>query len=199
MGAPKGAPVSPPSTISSTALMYDGSSEARKSTALARSSGSPQRASGTVEEKKSETFADSSASLRRSRGHHVHANLARQGLRRWIAPSRRVRLSWQRRQLRLVDRDNCAPSMQLLLEGRLSAKKNAQRILHASSPSQSTRPKPARVARLVSAPDLAKHPCGPSARGATLSRLRDARHARPGDRGRSPSAARRLVEPVHLG
>src|SRR6202046_2950743 len=61
MGAPKGAPVSPPSTISSTALMYDESSEARKSTALARSSGSPQRASGTVEDKKSETFADSSA------------------------------------------------------------------------------------------------------------------------------------------
>src|SRR5580704_17587219 len=61
MGAPKGAPVSPPSTISSTALMYDESSEARKSTALATSSGSPQRASGTVEEKKSETFAGSSA------------------------------------------------------------------------------------------------------------------------------------------
>ena len=61
MGAPKGAPVSPPSTISSTTLMYDDSSEARKSTALARSSGSPHRASGTVEEKKSETFADSSA------------------------------------------------------------------------------------------------------------------------------------------
>src|SRR6202167_2207391 len=61
MGAPKGAPVSPPSTTSSTALMYDESSEARKSTALARSSGSPQRPSGTVEEKKSETFADSSA------------------------------------------------------------------------------------------------------------------------------------------
>jgi len=36
MGTPKGAPVSPPSTISSTALMYD--SEARKSTALAKSS-----------------------------------------------------------------------------------------------------------------------------------------------------------------
>jgi superfamily II DNA or RNA helicase len=32
-----------------------------------------------------------------------------QGLRRWIAPSRRVRLSWQRRQPRLVDRDKCAP------------------------------------------------------------------------------------------
>src|SRR6202012_2585374 len=60
MGAPKGAPVSPPSTISSTALMYDESSEARKSTALASSSGSPQRPSGTVEEKKSESFADSS-------------------------------------------------------------------------------------------------------------------------------------------
>ena len=61
MGAPKGAPVSPPSTISSTALMYDESSEARKSTVLATSSGSPRRASGTVEDKKSETFADSSA------------------------------------------------------------------------------------------------------------------------------------------
>jgi hypothetical protein len=41
--------------------MYDESSEARKSTALATSSGSPQRASGTVEEKKSKIFADSSA------------------------------------------------------------------------------------------------------------------------------------------
>jgi hypothetical protein len=41
MAAPKGAPVSPPSTISSTALMYDESSEARKSTALATSSVSP--------------------------------------------------------------------------------------------------------------------------------------------------------------
>ena len=60
MAAPKGAPVSPPSTISSTALMYDESSEARKSTALAKSSASPQRPSGTVEEKKSESFADSS-------------------------------------------------------------------------------------------------------------------------------------------
>jgi len=89
MAAPKGAPVSPPSTISSTALMYDESSEARKSTALARSSGSPQRASGTVEEKKSETFADSSAVALAGAprfqmgvfvapgGHHVHANLAR--------------------------------------------------------------------------------------------------------------------------
>src|ERR1700722_9573255 len=61
MGAPNGAPVIPPSTISSTALMYDESSEARKSTALARSSGSPQRPSGIVEDKKSESFADSSA------------------------------------------------------------------------------------------------------------------------------------------
>ena len=32
-----------------------------------------------------------------------------QDLRRWIAPSRRVRLSWQRRQPGLVDRDNFAP------------------------------------------------------------------------------------------
>src|ERR1700723_3346292 len=61
MEAPKGAPLPPPSTISSIALMYDESSEARKSAALARSSGSPQRASGTVEDKKSATFADSSA------------------------------------------------------------------------------------------------------------------------------------------
>jgi hypothetical protein len=60
MAAPKGAPVNPPSTTSSTALMYDESSEARKSTALAKSSGSPQRPSGIVEEKKSESFADSS-------------------------------------------------------------------------------------------------------------------------------------------
>src|SRR5260370_35202821 len=60
MGAPKGAPVIPPSTISSTALMYDESSEARKSTALARSSGSPQRPSGIVEDMKLEKFADSS-------------------------------------------------------------------------------------------------------------------------------------------
>ena len=34
MGARKGASVGPPSTISSTALMYDKSSEARKSTAI---------------------------------------------------------------------------------------------------------------------------------------------------------------------
>ena len=60
MAAPKGAPVRPPSTTSSTALMYDESSEERKSTALARSSGSPQRPSGTVEETKLESFADSS-------------------------------------------------------------------------------------------------------------------------------------------
>ena len=46
MDAPKGAPVNPPSTISSTALMYDESSEARKSTAFASSSGSPHRPSG---------------------------------------------------------------------------------------------------------------------------------------------------------
>jgi hypothetical protein len=32
-----------------------------------------------------------------------------QGLRRRVAPSRRVRLSRQRTQLRLVDRDKCAP------------------------------------------------------------------------------------------
>src|SRR5580704_15780602 len=121
MGAPKGAPVSPPSTISSTALMYDESSEARKSTALATSSGSPQRASGTVEEKKSETFADSSAvALARAPRFQMgvlvapgaprsRESCAAQGLRRWIAPSRQVRLWWQRRQPRLFDRDNCAP------------------------------------------------------------------------------------------
>ena len=45
MGAPNGAPVAPPSTISSTALTYEESSDARKSTALATSSGSPQRPS----------------------------------------------------------------------------------------------------------------------------------------------------------
>jgi hypothetical protein len=56
MGAAKGAPVKPPSTINSTALMYDESSEARKSTAFASFSGSPHRPSGTVEEKKSESL-----------------------------------------------------------------------------------------------------------------------------------------------
>src|ERR1700752_662340 len=61
MGAPNGAPVAPPSTTSSTALMYDESSEARKSTALASSSGWPQRPSGTVEETKFESLADSFA------------------------------------------------------------------------------------------------------------------------------------------
>jgi len=40
-----GAPVAPPSTISSTALTYEESSEARKSTALASSCGSPQQPS----------------------------------------------------------------------------------------------------------------------------------------------------------
>src|SRR5580704_9212466 len=51
MGAPNGVPVAPPSTISSTALTYEESSDARKSTALATSSGSPQRPCGTAEEK----------------------------------------------------------------------------------------------------------------------------------------------------
>src|SRR5271166_6664900 len=60
MGAPNGAPVAPPSTISSTALIYEESSEARKSTALATSSASPQRPSGTVEEKNFSSLADSS-------------------------------------------------------------------------------------------------------------------------------------------
>src|SRR6185312_10542344 len=58
-----GAPVSPPSTINSTALMYDESSEARKSAAFATSSGSPHRASGTVEANKSSTLADCSAEI----------------------------------------------------------------------------------------------------------------------------------------
>src|SRR5580698_9668339 len=63
MGAPKGAPVNPPSTISSTALMYDESSDARKSTAFASSSGSPHRPSGTFEENESASLADSSAEM----------------------------------------------------------------------------------------------------------------------------------------
>src|SRR5215467_14755743 len=60
MGAPNGAPVAPPSTISSTALTYEESSDARKSTALAISSGSPQRPWGTTEEKNFANLADSS-------------------------------------------------------------------------------------------------------------------------------------------
>ena len=52
--------MAPPSTISSTALMYEESSEARKSTALASSSGWPHRPSGITEEKKSASLADSS-------------------------------------------------------------------------------------------------------------------------------------------
>src|SRR5580704_15969231 len=51
-GSSKRAPVNPPSTIS-TALMYEESSVARKSTALATSSGSPQRPCGIAEEKNS--------------------------------------------------------------------------------------------------------------------------------------------------
>lgn len=61
LGAPKRAPVNPPSTINSTALMYDESSEARKSTAFAMSSGSPHRPSGIVEEYRSTSLADCSA------------------------------------------------------------------------------------------------------------------------------------------
>ena len=61
MGAPKGAPVAPPSTINSMAVMYDESSEARKSTALASSSGSPQRPRAIEEETKSASLADCSA------------------------------------------------------------------------------------------------------------------------------------------
>src|ERR1700751_5319863 len=63
MGAPKGAPVAPPSTISSTALTYEESSEARKSTALASSSGSPQRPSGMTDEKNFACLADSSTDI----------------------------------------------------------------------------------------------------------------------------------------
>src|SRR6201997_2058034 len=61
IGAPSGAPVAPPSTTSSIALTYDESSEARKSTALASSSGWHQRPSGMVEATKVESLADSSA------------------------------------------------------------------------------------------------------------------------------------------
>ena len=53
--------MNPPSTISSTALTYEESSDARKSTALATSSGSPQRPCGTAEEKNFANLADSSA------------------------------------------------------------------------------------------------------------------------------------------
>ena len=89
MGAPNGAPVAPPSTISSTALTYEESSEARKSTALAMSSGSPQRPSGLTDEKNFSNLADSSAdiearaprfqigSLDRARRYDIHANVAR--------------------------------------------------------------------------------------------------------------------------
>src|SRR5271157_4860956 len=63
MGAPNGAPVTPPSTISSTALTYEESSDARKSTALATSSGSPQRPCGMTDEKNFSNLADSSADI----------------------------------------------------------------------------------------------------------------------------------------
>src|SRR5215470_14205409 len=63
MGAPNGAPVAPPSTISSTALTYEESSDARKSTALASSSGSPQRPSGTEDETNFASLAESSADI----------------------------------------------------------------------------------------------------------------------------------------
>src|SRR5215469_1507847 len=63
MGAPNGAPVAPPSTISSIALTYEESSEARKSTALASSSGSPHRPSGTADEMNLASLADSSAEI----------------------------------------------------------------------------------------------------------------------------------------
>src|SRR5215467_2322170 len=63
MGAPNGAPVAPPSTINSTALTYEESSEARKSTALATSFGSPQRPSGIAEETNVASLADSSVDI----------------------------------------------------------------------------------------------------------------------------------------
>src|SRR5215469_3096632 len=63
MGAPNGAPVAPPSTISSTALTYEESSEARKSTALAMSSDSPQRPSGIAEDTNFANLADSSVEI----------------------------------------------------------------------------------------------------------------------------------------
>src|SRR5215472_4046508 len=63
IGAPHGAPVAPPSTISSTALTYEESSEARKSTVLATSSGSPQRPSGIAEETNFANLADSSVEI----------------------------------------------------------------------------------------------------------------------------------------
>src|SRR6516164_265399 len=63
MGAPNGAPVAPPSTISSTALTYEESSEARKSTTLASSSGSPHRPSGTEDETNFANLAESSEEI----------------------------------------------------------------------------------------------------------------------------------------
>src|SRR6516165_1418446 len=63
MGAPNGAPVTPPSTINSTALTYEESSEARKRTALASSSGSPQRPSGITDERNFASLADSSVDI----------------------------------------------------------------------------------------------------------------------------------------
>src|SRR5689334_6892427 len=60
MGAPNWAPVSPPSTTNSTALTYEESSEARNSTAFAISSGSPQRLSGTTDEKNLSSLSDAS-------------------------------------------------------------------------------------------------------------------------------------------
>src|SRR5215472_13537663 len=63
MGAPNGAPVAPPSTISSIAFTYEESSEARKSTALASSSGSPHRPSGTEDETNFANLAESSAEI----------------------------------------------------------------------------------------------------------------------------------------
>src|SRR5580704_6722246 len=86
MGAPSGAPVNPRSTISSTALTYEESSDARKSTALATSSGSPQRPCGREELLQlSGIFCGSSGarpalpngSFDRAWCDDVHANVAR--------------------------------------------------------------------------------------------------------------------------
>jgi hypothetical protein len=85
MGAPKGAPVSPPSTISSIALMHDESSEATKSTAFASSSGSPQRPRGTVEENKSATLADCSLRQPRVDGVDSAARALYDIISHWIA------------------------------------------------------------------------------------------------------------------
>ena len=89
IGAPNGAPVAPPSTISSTASMCEESSEAKKRTVLASSSRSPQRPSGITEEANFASLVDSSPeteardprlpnrSLGRVRRDDLHPNVAR--------------------------------------------------------------------------------------------------------------------------